>query len=468
LQADNLTGITNRAGQHAPWIELYNPTANAVSLSGLYLSTNYDDLTAWAFPIGAAINPGEFKVIFADAQSALSTTNELHTSFTLSSGSGSLSLSRLYNGQPQVLDYIDYTNVGPNHSYGSMPDGQGFDRQEFAFATPGGTNNNTSPASFIAYPSPGWVYTQTFDALPDPGATSVNTANPVTINGVIYSLANPYGFADPVLASGNSGGLGITELDGWYGLSSLVSKFGATDGDQTTGGQISFGLPSSSNRALGLLATSSTGATAFGARFINQTPQSLSLINVQLTGELWRQSNLPKTLQCFYFVDPTGTAPFSLNQTALLPNLNVNFPVNAAAVGGVPADGTAGINQTNLSVVNQAIANWPPGAALWLVWRMSDPTGKAQGLGIDNLSFSASSQATPAPVPLTFQTTTTNLVLSWTSVAGQNYQLEYKDDLSAPAWTALGTPFVGTGATLSLTSDFTQSSQRFYRLRLVP
>ena len=28
----------------------------------------------------------------------------------------------------------------------------------------------------------------------------------------------------------------------------------ATDGDQTTGGQLSFGLPNSSNRALGLLA----------------------------------------------------------------------------------------------------------------------------------------------------------------------------------------------------------------------
>jgi hypothetical protein len=246
-----------------------------------------------------------------------------------------------------------------------------------------------------------------------------------------------------------------------------VSKFGATDGDQTTGGQISFGLPSSSNRALGLLATSSTGATAFGARFINQTPQSLSLINVRLTGELWRQSNLPKTLECLYFVDPTGTAPFSLNQTALLPNLNVNFPVNAAAVGGVAADGTAGVNQTNLSVVNQAIVNWPPGAALWLVWRMSDPTGKAQGLGIDNLSFSASSQATPSPGPISFQGTSTNLVLTWTSVAGQAYQLEYKDDLSALIWTALGSPLIGTGATLSITNDFTQSSQRFYRLRVI-
>jgi hypothetical protein len=31
LQADNLTGITNSAGQQAPWVELYNPTASAVA-----------------------------------------------------------------------------------------------------------------------------------------------------------------------------------------------------------------------------------------------------------------------------------------------------------------------------------------------------------------------------------------------------------------------------------------------------
>src|SRR5579862_1462475 len=65
VQADNLTGITNSTGRHVPWFELFNPTTNSVSLSGLYLSTNYDNLTAWTFPAGSMINPGEFKVIFA-------------------------------------------------------------------------------------------------------------------------------------------------------------------------------------------------------------------------------------------------------------------------------------------------------------------------------------------------------------------------------------------------------------------
>ena len=212
LQADNLTGITNSAGQHAGWLELYNPSTNVISLNGLYLANNYTNLLQWAFPSNAVINPGQFKVIFADGLTNLSTTNELHASFVLPSGTGSLALTRLAtNGQQQVLDYVDYQNIGPNDSYGSFPDGQSFNRQEFFQATPGAPNNGTAtpPPSFIDYTVPGSVYTQNFDSLPDPGAASVNTANTVTINGVTYSLANPYDFACPVMASGSSGGLGF-------------------------------------------------------------------------------------------------------------------------------------------------------------------------------------------------------------------------------------------------------------------
>jgi hypothetical protein len=466
LQADNLTGITNRAGQHTGWLELYNPGTNVISLNGLYLANNYTNLVQWAFPSNAVINAGQFKVIFADGLTSLSTTNELHANFILPSGTGSLALTRLAtNGQQQVLDYVDYQDINPNDSYGSLPDGQSFNRQEFFQATPGAPNNGTAtpPPSFIDYTALGSVYTQNFDSLPDPGATSVNTDNTVTINGVTYSLANPYDFAFPVIASGSSGGLGISALAGWYGSDVLLSRFGATDGDQTTGGQLSFGLPGGSNRALGLLATSTTGGTAFGVRFINGTAITLTRMNLQFTGEVWRQSDKSKTLQVYYFIDPTGTATFPGTATAYLPGLNVSFPTVGADSGGVAVDGTSPLNQTNLSVWNQAITNWPPGAALWLVWQMTDSTGKAQGLGIDNMSFSASI----LPVSVNIQISGANLFLNWSAVAGQSYQLEYKDDPGAPTWTPLGSPVTGTGETLTLTNNFGASPQRYFRLRLV-
>jgi len=470
LQADNLTGITNSAGQHTGWLELYNPSTNVISLNGLYLANNYTNLLQWAFPSNAVINAGQFEVIFADGQTNLSTTNELHTGFVLPSGTGSLALTRLAtNGQQQVLDYVDYANIGLNDSYGSLPDGQSFNRQEFFQATPGAPNNGTAmpPPSFIDYAVPGSVYTQNFDSLPDPGAATVDSGNTVTINGITYSLANPYDFAYPVVASGSSGGLGISALAGWYGASALVSRFGASAGDWTAGGQNSFGptnSANSSNRALGLLATSTTGGTAFGVRFINGTTTTLTRMNLQFTGEVWRQSNKPKTLQFYYFIDPTGTAAFPSSATAFLPGLNVSFPTVGADSGGAAVDGTSPLNQTNLSVLDQTITNWPPGAALWLVWQMTDSTGKAQGLGIDNLSFSAT---VPLPVPVNIQISGTNIFLNWPAVAGQTYQLEYKDDLTAPTWTPMGDPVTGTGGTLTLTNDFGDSPQRFFRLQLV-
>src|ERR1035437_990999 len=99
-------------------------------------------------------------------------------------------------------------------------------------------------------------------------------------------------------------------------------------------------------------------------------------------------------------------------------------------------NGTSPLNRTNLSVQNQTIANWPPGAALWLVWQMTDSTGKAQGLGLDNLSFSAN--VPPPAVAVNIQISGTNIFLNWPAAAGLAYQLEYKDDLMSPAWTPLG------------------------------
>ena len=466
VQSDNITGITNRAGQHAPWIELFNPTTNTVPLAGLYLANSYSNLTAWGFPADAVMNPGEFKVVFADGQVDLSSTNELHTSFLLASGSGGVALSRLYQGLPQVLDYLDYTNLPPDHSYGSVPDGQSFFRQDFTIATPGATNNPVNSPSFVAYTTVGSIYTQDFDSLPNPGLTSVNAANPVTIHGTTYSLANPLDFAFPVSSPG-PGGLGIAQMAGWYGSAAVGERFGATFGNQTTGGQLSFGLPGSPDRALGLLATTSTGATAFGARFINQTTATLRYLNVQVTGELWRQSDLPKTLECYYATDPSGTASFPASPTALLPGLNVSFPAVSSAVGGVAVDGTAPANQTNLTISAQPIADWAPGAALWLVWRIADTTGKAQGLAIDDFSFSASSDAPDTDLIFMNVTRTGNrLSFSWLSLSGQDYQLEYKDDLAASTWTPLGPPTPSTGGLITLTDDTNTSIQRFYRLRI--
>ena len=166
----------------------------------------------------------------------------------------------------------------------------------------------TSPAQ-VVYTNAGSVYAQNFDSLPNPGASTVEADNPVTINGVTYSLANPLGLALAAQTPGAFGGLGLSNtMPGWYTMGALAAKAGASEGDQSTGGLISFGLTNNSaasaNRALGLLATSSTGPTAFGLRLVNGTGLVLNQMTLGFTGELWRQSAVAKQLSFGYFIDP--------------------------------------------------------------------------------------------------------------------------------------------------------------------
>jgi hypothetical protein len=188
-------------------------------------------------------------------------------------------------------------------------------------------------------------------------------------------------------------------MSGWFGWVQGANFLGANCGDYTTAGLQDFGstnsYAASLSRALGVLTTSSGVPAAFAVRFINNTADTLTNINVQFTGELWRQSNLPKTLAFGYLIDPTGMNAMDTNVAdyTYLPNLNVNFPTNGADVGGTNVDGTSPLNQTNISVPNQLITSWSPGTALWFIWEYTDSTGKAQGIGIDNFSFAAT--ATP-------------------------------------------------------------------------
>jgi hypothetical protein len=60
----------------------------------------------------------------------------------------------------------------------------------------------------------------------------------------------------------------------------------------------------------------------------------------------------------------------------------------------------------------------------------------------------------------------TNLTFTWFGVPGQTYQLEYKDNLDDPAWAPDGGPIAGTGSLIVITNSPSESTQRFFRLRI--
>lgn len=145
VQPQNVSTITDNSGDNDPWIEIYNGGASPLSLDDYFLADNYSGLTQWPFPAGTTIGSGEFLLIWADGEPGETIVGALHTNFRLASTNGSVALSRLVNGAPQIVDYINYRDVGTNRSYGTFPDGQASFRQVFYFPTPRGTNNPAAP-----------------------------------------------------------------------------------------------------------------------------------------------------------------------------------------------------------------------------------------------------------------------------------------------------------------------------------
>lgn len=141
----NRTGLADEQGDRDSWVELYNPGLVAVDLGGLYLSDNYTNLTQWAFPQGTLIAPGGYLLVWVDGEPESSTPTSLHTSFALSLTNGAIVLSRTVQGQPQVVDYLNFPRMDADRSFGSYPDGQPFYRQRFFKVTPRAGNDGTPP-----------------------------------------------------------------------------------------------------------------------------------------------------------------------------------------------------------------------------------------------------------------------------------------------------------------------------------
>ncbi|HEY0455840.1 MAG TPA: MBG domain-containing protein, partial [Verrucomicrobiae bacterium] len=70
-----------------------------------------------------------------------------------------------------------------------------------------------------------------------------------------------------------------------------------------------------------------------------------------------------------------------------------------------------------------------------------------------------------APPAVTTSQTGNNLTLTWSTVAGQSYQVLFTDDLGNP-WQPLGNVQTGDGSPLSVTFDTTTAPHRFYQIQI--
>ncbi len=83
--------ILDEDNDSSDWIELCNPTDEAINLEGWYLTTDPSDLTEWRIP-ELTLEPEGFGIIFASGKNRRTPGEPLHTSFNLSGDGGFLAL----------------------------------------------------------------------------------------------------------------------------------------------------------------------------------------------------------------------------------------------------------------------------------------------------------------------------------------------------------------------------------------
>lgn len=142
VMASNLTAIADEDGEYSDWIELYNGTGRTVDLSNYALSDDPANRVKWRFPKGAAMQPGEYLVVFASGKNRTdaSAGNRLHTNFRLSTEGETVLLCDVLG---QIVDSVAYDNLPKDVSWARV-EGLSNTWQEASPATPGLPNNRVS------------------------------------------------------------------------------------------------------------------------------------------------------------------------------------------------------------------------------------------------------------------------------------------------------------------------------------
>ena len=106
--AANGTEHQDENGKFSDWVEIYNDNNFDVSLGGLYLTDDLDDLTKWQIGSVEAIPANGFITIFADNDEG---QGGFHASFRLSSNGETVALVQALNNELIIIDSLTYGNV---------------------------------------------------------------------------------------------------------------------------------------------------------------------------------------------------------------------------------------------------------------------------------------------------------------------------------------------------------------------
>ncbi|MHC4721247.1 MAG: CotH kinase family protein, partial [Planctomycetota bacterium] len=170
MMADNETTIADEGEECEDWIEIYNPGA-PIDMSGMYLEDN--DGFTWVMPPGTTMNPGEYKLFWADEGWPDEGNN--HTNFGLNRNGDGVTL---YNTDGTGIDSKTFTGMSDDISFGRYPDATD-NWYNMSEPTPG-FSNTVGTAGEVYFSRPGGTFTDSFNlglATQSPTATIYYTLN---------------------------------------------------------------------------------------------------------------------------------------------------------------------------------------------------------------------------------------------------------------------------------------------------
>ena len=133
FMASNQSTITDETGSYGDWIELYNPTDEAVELGGWLISDDLEQPDEWVLDDALSIEAGGFLLLWADDDPE---EGPSHLGFNLSRKGGQLGL---YAPTERAIDRLEYAEQASDLSAARTPDGS-MDWEISDTPTPGESN----------------------------------------------------------------------------------------------------------------------------------------------------------------------------------------------------------------------------------------------------------------------------------------------------------------------------------------
>lgn len=225
-------------------------------------------------------------------------------------------------------------------------------------------------------------------------AAAASAQATVSVSSTAFNYSQSF---DSLASTGSTAFVNDSTLLGWSLFRTTGTSFAVTagTGSSNAGGFYSFGNASSSERALGSIASGSTSTINYALALTNNTGVALSSFTLNYDGEQWRNGGSTAvqqlTVQYGFGATYAGVTTWTSAGAAFDFSSVVNT-TTALSLDGNTTGRVAGLGGT-------VATNWSAGDTLWVRWTDIDNTGSDHGLAIDNVSLTVT---TAVPEPSTY------------------------------------------------------------------